>query len=464
MATQQADIVVIGGGPGGYVAAIRATQLGGKIVLIEKENLGGVCLNRGCIPTKTLVRSCEIFSYIQRAKEFGLEVGESRINLNALMARKKRIVARLVGGIGYLLKKNNIECIKGEGEIIDSLTVQVKGEKEVKIKTKNIIIATGSHSVDIPLKGVDKEAILTSTEALEIQEVPENILIIGAGAIGVEFAHIYNTLGSKVTMVEMLPHILPGEDTELSESLKRIMENKGIKIFTQSMFDSAKKQEKNYLGVIKTSDGIQEVLFDKVLVSIGRKPHSQNLGLEKAGIETIGKGWIKVDPHMQTTCPNVYAAGDVVGGYCLAHVASIEGEVAAENAMGKKFSTIDYRVVPRFVCSLPEIASVGLTEKEAREQGYDIRIGKFPFIANAKALIYGEREGMVKVVCNFETKQLLGMHILGPRATDLILEGAFAIDIESTCEDIGGTIHPHPALGEVIREAILQARERAIHI
>jgi len=461
---QTTDVAVIGGGPAGYVAAIRAAQLGGKVALVEREKLGGVCLNVGCIPTKTLIRSCEILSFIQMADEFGLEVENSKINLSKLMKRKERIVNRLVGGVGYLLKKNHVQWINGEAKFFDSSTIQVTtDEGEQRIKAKNIIIATGSQPSSIPLQGVDEEAVLTSTEALQIENVPKDLLIVGAGAIGVEFAHIYNTLGSKVTIVEMLPRILPGEDIELSEKLREIMEKKGIKIFTHSTFHSAKKQGESYMGVIKTFQGEKEVPFEKILISVGRKPNSKDLGLEKAGVETDEKGWIKVDPHMRTNSPNIYAAGDIVGGYLLAYVAYMEGEIAAENAMGKD-SRIDYRVVPRFICSMPELAAVGLTEQEAKERGYRTKVGKYPFMANGKAIIHGEREGMVKIVCDAETGEILGMHILGPQATDLILEGTLAISLESTTREIIDTIHPHPALGEALREAALAAEGRALHI
>lgn len=463
MSKQQTDVAIIGGGPAGYVASIRAAQLGGEVVVVEKEKVGGVCLNRGCIPTKALIQSCEIFSLIKRAEEFGLEGQKSKINLDNLMKRKERIVNRLVKGVEYLLKKNKVRVIKGEAKLLDSSTIQVKGEEEQKIKAKNIIIATGSHSARIPLQGVDREAILTSTEALQIKDIPENLLIVGAGAIGVEFAHIYSTLGSQINIVEMLSRILPGEDAEISENLEKIMKKRGIKIFTGSTLDSVKKQEKNYSGLIKTSQGIQEIQFDKILLSVGRKPNSKDLGLENAGVQTDEKGWIKVNRRMQTTSPDIYAAGDVVGGYLLAHVAHIEGEIAAENAMGES-SRVNYRAVPRFTCSMPELAAVGLTQEKAEEKGYKVKVGKYPFIANGKAIIQGEREGMVKIVCDAETEEILGMHILGSGATNLILEGVVAVNLEGTIREIIDTIHPHPTLSEALREAALDTQDRAIHI
>ena len=463
MSTERADVAIIGGGPAGYVAAIRAAQLGGKVTVVEKEKVGGVCLNVGCIPTKTLVRSCEVLSLIKKAQEFGLEVDDARVNFTRLMARKIKVVNRFVAGVEYLLKKNKIRLIKGKATLTDSSTIEVRGEKEERIKAEKIIIATGSHPVSLPLQGVDNQIVLTSTEALEIKDIPESLLIAGAGAIGVEFAYIYNSLGSKVTLIEMLPHILPGEDSEISEQLKKNMIKRGIEIFTESTLESVKKQGEKHSGVLKTTQGKKEVLFDKMLVSIGRKPNSQDLGLEKAGVETDEKGWVKVNLRMQTTSPNIYAAGDITGRYLLAHVASMEGEIAAENAMGEN-SRINYRAVPRFICSMPELAAVGLTEEQARKKGYRIKVGKYPFMANGKSIILGEREGMVKIVCDAETEEILGLHILGPQATDLILEGTLAINQESTIKEIIDTIHPHPTLGEALREAALDVQGRAIHM
>lgn len=463
MSNQRTDVAIIGGGPAGYAAAIRAAQLGGEVILVEKENLGGVCLNVGCIPTKAVIRSCELISLTREGKEFGLQIPEVQINLDALRRRKERIVKRHVGGVNFLLKKNNVKLIKGEGKLLDSHSVEVQGEEEHQVEAKSIIIANGSANSTLPLEGVNKDAIWTSTEALQISEVPENILIIGAGPIGVEFAHIYHTLGSKVTLVEMLSHIVPQEDVELSEKLKEIMKKRGIEIFTQSTLDSIKKQGESYQGIIKKEGETREVLFDKVLISIGRKPNSENLGLEKAGVEIDEKGWVKVNSRMQTSVPHVYAVGDTVGGYQLAHVAYMEGEIAAENAMGGE-SHMRYRAVPRFVASTPELAAVGLTEEQAEKEGHRTKTGKFPFTGNGKASILGEREGMVKVVCDAETQEILGIHILGAQATELILEGTFAINLESTAQEIIETIHPHPTLGETIREAALDVEDRTLHI
>ena len=461
---EEGEVVVIGGGSAGYVAAIRAAQLKGKVILIEKDKLGGVCLNVGCIPTKTLVQSVELLSVMKRAKQFGLKVENFAPDLAQIMERKRRVVDQLVRGVGYLIKKNKVNLIKGRATIADCSRVIVEGEEgNYEVKAKNIIIATGSSPATLPLEKIDDEDILTSTEALDLRKIPKSLLIIGGGVIGLEFAHIYTGLGSKISIVEMLPRILPGEDKEISERLKHILTRKGISIFTSSTVKSIERGKDNYTAWIRTTDGEKEIPFEKVLVCIGRVPNSKGIGLEKLGVEVDEKGWIKVTPQMQTNIPNVYAAGDVIGGYCLAHVAYKEGEIAAENAMGQP-SKISYRAVPRFVCSSPEVASVGLSEEEAHQKGYSIKVGRFPFMGNSKALILGEREGFVKVICDVESEEILGVHILSSQATNLIAEGALAINLECTLNEVIDTIHPHPTLSEALREACLEAGGRAIHI
>ena len=464
MLKEEGEVVVIGGGSAGYVAAIRAAQLGGKVILIEKDKLGGVCLNVGCVPTKTLVQSVELLSLMKRAHQFGLKVENFSPDLNQIMERKRKVVDQLVRGVGYLIKKNKVNLIKGKATIADSSRVIVEGEeKEYEIKAKNIIIATGSSPAVLSLEKVDDKDILTSTEALNLKEVPKNLLIIGGGVIGVEFAYIYAGLGSRISIVEMLPRILPGEDKEISERLKRILTRRGTSVFTSSTVESVERGKDNYIASIRTAEGKKEIPFEKVLVCIGRVPNSKGIGLEELGVEVGEKGWIKVTSQMETNIPNVYAAGDVIGGYCLAHVAYREGEIAAENAMGQ-LSKINYRAVPRFVCSSPELASVGLSEEEAQKKDYSIKVGRFPFMGNSKALILGEREGFVKVICDAESEEILGVHILGPQATNLISEAAVAINLECTLNEVIDTIHPHPTLSEALREACLEAKGRAIHI
>ncbi len=464
MLEKEGEVVVIGGGPAGYVASIRAAQLGGKVILIEKDKLGGVCVNAGCIPTKTLVQSVELLSLMERAEQFGVKVENFSFDLALIMERKRKIVDRLVGGVGYLIKKNKINLIKGRATAItcSGVVVETK-EGDYEIKAKNSIIATGSSPVTLPLEEVDDKDILTSTEALNLHKIPNHLLIIGGGVIGLEFAHIYGELGSKVSIVEMLSHILPGEDKEIAERLQRVLTKKGISIFTSSAVKSVEKNKNNYKAFIDTVEGKSEIPFEKVLVCIGRAPNSKDIGLEELGVKVDEKGWVKVNAQMRTNIPNVYAAGDVIGGYCLAHVAYAEGEIAAENAMGHS-SRINYRAVPRFVCSSPEVASVGLSEEEAHQKGYSVKVGKFPFVGNGKALILGESEGFAKVVCDAESEEILGVHILGHQATDLITEATLAINLECTVNEVIDTIHAHPTLSEAVKEAFLEAKGRAIHI
>lgn len=464
MVKDKGEVVVIGGGPAGYVASIRAAQLGGEVILIEKDKLGGVCLNVGCIPTKTLVQSVELVSLIRRAKQFGLKVENFSPDLAQIMERKRKIVNRLVRGVEYLIKKNKVNLIKGRATIADSSRVIVETEEgDCQIKAKNVIITTGSSPANLPLEKIDTEDTLTSSEALDLKEIPKDLLIVGGGAIGLEFAHIYGGLGTKISIVEMLSNILPGEDREVSKKLQQILTKKGLSVFTGSVVKSIERNKGNYTAWINTPGGRKKIPFDKILICIGRVPNSTGIGLEKAGVKVDKKGGIKVNAQMQTNIPNVYAAGDVIGGYYLAHVAQREGEIAAENAMGQP-SNISYRSVPRFVCSSPEVASVGLSEEEAHQKGYLIKVGRFPFVGNGKALVLGESEGFVKIISDAKSEEILGVHIIGPQATNLITEATLAINLECTLNEIIDTIHAHPTLSEVLREASLEAKGRAIHI
>jgi len=464
MVKDKGEVVVIGSGPAGYVASIRAAQLGGEVILIEKDKLGGVCLNVGCIPTKTLVQSVELASLIRRAKQFGLKVENFSPDLAQIMERKRKIVNQLVRGVEYLIKKNKVNLIKGRATIADSSRVIVETEEgDYQIKAKNIIITTGSSPANLPLEKIDTEDTLTSNEALDLKEIPKDLLIVGGGVIGLEFAHIYGGLGTKISIVEMLSNILPGEDREVSKKLQQILTKKGLSVFTGSVVKSIERNKGNYTAWINTPGGGKKIPLEKILICIGRVPNSTGIGLEKAGVKVDKKGWIKVNAQMQTNISNVYAAGDVIGGYCLAHVAQREGEIAAENAMGQP-SDINYRSVPRFVCSSPEVASVGLSEEEAHQKGYLIKVGRFPFVGNGKALVLGESEGFVKIISDAKSEEILGVHIIGPQATNLIAEATLAINLECTLNEIIDTIHAHPTLSEVLREASLGAKGRAIHI
>ena len=461
---EEIDVVIIGGGPGGYVSAIKAAHLGLKAVLIEKDKLGGVCLNWGCIPTKALVSTAELLNHLQRAGEFGIQVKDYSIDFPAIMKRKDLITQRLSSGVGQLMKANRVRVVRGEGQIVEPGKVEVTntaGEKEL-IKTKNIIIATGSKVMRLPIPGIDSEGVITSDEALSLSELPSRMLIIGGGVVGIEFAGIFKALGVEVTVVEMLPRILLPVDEEIAFRLTQLLKRKGIEILTDSKVKEIKKNHQNLEVLISTSDGEKKLETEKVLLAAGRIPELGNIDVQRLGIELDGKA-IKVDEKMRTNIPGIYAVGDVVGRIMLAHVASREGIVAVENISGKE-TLMDYKVVPNCVFSMPEVASVGLTEEEARKENNNIKVSKFPFMANGKALGMGETEGMVKIIADADTSELLGFHILGVHASDLIAEGTLALSMEATAFEIINTIHAHPTLAEAIAEAAEGIVGKPIHL
>jgi len=461
---EEIDVVIIGGGPGGYVAAIKAAHLGLKAVLIEKDKLGGVCLNWGCIPTKALVSTAELINHLQRAGEFGIQVKDYAIDFPAIMKRKDLITQRLSSGVGQLMKANQVRVIRGEGQIIEPGKVEITataGEKE-RIKTKNIIIATGSKVMRLPIPGIDSEGVITSDGALSLSELPSRMLIIGGGVVGIEFADIFKALGVEVTVVEMLPRILLPIDEEIAFRLTQLLKRKGIEILTDSKVKEIKKNHQNLEVLISTSSGEKKLEAEKVLLAAGRVPELGNIDVQRLGIELDGKA-IKVDEKMRTNIPGIYAVGDVVGKIMLAHVASREGIVAVENIAGKKV-LMDYRVVPNCVFSMPEVASVGLTEEEARKENNNIKVSKFPFMANGKALGMGETEGMIKIIADASTLKLLGFHILGAHASDLIAEGTLALSMEATAFEIVNTIHAHPTLAETMAEAAEGITGKPIHL
>jgi dihydrolipoamide dehydrogenase len=458
------DVVIIGGGPGGYVAAIKAAHLGLKAVLIEKNKLGGVCLNRGCIPTKALVSTAELLNQLQRAKEFGIQVKEYSFDFPAIMKRKEMIAQRLSSGVGQLMKANQIRVIQGEGNILEPGVVEViniEGKKEL-IKTENIIIATGSSVMKIPIPGLENEGVIDSDGALSLSELPTKMIIIGGGVIGIEFAGIFKAMGVEITVVEMLPRILLPIDEEISNRLTFILKRQGIKILTNGKVEGIEKTNQNLEVLISNPEGKQRLETEKVLLAAGRVPDFGNINVQKLGIELEGRA-IKVDQKMRTNIPGIYAVGDVVGKIMLAHVAFREGIVAVENISGKEV-LMDYKVVPNCVFSLPEVASVGLTEEEARKKYDQIKVSKFPYIANGKALGMGETEGMVKIIADSDTSELLGLHILGAHASDLIAEGTLALSMEATAEEIVNTIHAHPTLAETIAEAAEGIIGKPIHL
>jgi dihydrolipoamide dehydrogenase len=458
------DVVIIGGGPGGYVSAIKASHLGLKAVLVEKDKLGGVCLNRGCIPTKTLVSTAEMLNHLKRAEEFGIQVKDYSFDFPAIMKREKMITQRLSSGVGQLMKANQVRVIRGEGQIIEPGKVEVTdtaGEKEV-IKTKNIIIATGSSVMKLPIPGIDNEGVITSDEALSLSELPSRMLIVGGGVVGIEFAGIFRALGVEVTAVEMLPRILLPIDEEIARRLTQLLKRKGIEILTDCKVKEIKNTNQNLEVLVSTNNGEKKLETEKVLLAAGRVPELGNIDIQRLGIELDGKA-IKVDEKMRTNIPGIYAVGDVIGKIMLAHVASREGIIAVENISGKEV-LMDYKVVPNCVFSMPEVASVGLTEEEARKENDNIKISKFPFMANGKALGMGETEGMVKIIADADTSELLGFHILGAHASDLIAEGTLALSMEATAFEIVNTIHAHPTLAETIAEAAEGIVGKPIHL
>lgn len=453
------DIIVLGGGPGGYVAAIKASQMGAKTALIEKETVGGVCLNIGCIPTKTLLKNASVYKTIKQAAKFGVELDPKSIKVNwtEMLKRKDQVVNQLTSGIKVLLKKNNVDVYNGWGTVKDAHHIEVNGET---LETKKLILATGSSPLLPPIKGL-KEAYeqgfaLTNKELLSIPSIPEHLVIVGGGVIGVEFASLFITLGSKVTILEKAEDILLTVDDELRRSMQKSLEKEGITIITGANVMEFKKDSVAY-----EKDGKQvDVKASVVLVSIGRKA---NLGgLEALALETH-RGGVVTNEKLETSVNDVYAIGDLNGKYMLAHVASSEGLVAVDNALGKT-STIDYTRVPSCIYSFPEIAQVGLTEKEARDKGIEPIVSTFPLAANGKALSEGDAEGFVKLIAEPKYNEIIGLHILAPHATDLISEGVMAMTLESTLEDLAGAIHPHPTISEILMEAAHGALGHPIHI
>ncbi|OIO72866.1 MAG: dihydrolipoyl dehydrogenase [Elusimicrobia bacterium CG1_02_37_114] len=454
------EAVVIGSGPGGYTSAIRTSQLGKKVAVIEKSELGGTCLNIGCIPTKALIASTNVLSTVKNAKKFGIKTGNIEIDFPNIMARKNQIVKQLCTGISGLLKSNGIEVIKGSAKFVSNNQLEISGSPEtIKLNFQQCIIATGSVPTQIPGMEIDGNRVITSDNALNLTEIPASLLVIGSGAVGIEFGCIFNTLGSKVTIIEMLPQILPNEDEEISKKLQQILTEQGITIKVATTVTKLEPTQKDVTVHLSSSE---KITAEKVLVAVGRKPYIEGLDLDKIGLE-IGKGRIVVNEKMETNIPGIYAIGDAVGGVLLAHKASAEGIVAGENICGKK-SVIDYKVIPNCVYSHPEVASAGLNEKKAKEAGYNVNIGRFPLMASGRAITVGETKGMVKVIADKETDAILGIHIIGPEATELIAEAAIAIKLESTTEEFTRIIHPHPTLSESILEAVDDVHGEAIDL
>lgn len=461
---EEKDVVVIGGGPAGYVAAIRASQLGAKVALIEKDKLGGTCLNRGCIPTKTLLRGVELIGLVNKAKHYGINTGEVTVDFAKMMKWKDKIVKMLEIGIYSLMKSNTIEVIKGRGELTSATQVEVETERGEKrtIQTKRIILALGSIPASVSIPGADSPGVITTDDALKLPQIPKSLVIIGGGVIGVEFATIFAKLGARVTLVEMLPQIIPNEDSELALSLEKSLRKDGVQIFTGAQVIGIEDNPNGVKSVIvSTEQGERRCETQLVLIATGREPYIEGLGLERIGVATTKDG-IKTNEKMETNIAGIYAAGDAVGGILLAHVASAEGMIAAENALGKN-SKMDYKVVPRCIYTMPEIGTVGITAKEAERKGLPVKVGIFPLARNSKALILGEQDGFVKLVTDAKSGEILGFHIFGPQATELVAEAALTMHMKGTVHEILSTIHAHPTLYEAIRESALEVQGIPIH-
>lgn len=462
---QEREIVIVGGGPGGYIAAIRAAQLGGKVMLIEEEELGGTCLNWGCIPTKTLLQGVEILEALRKSSEFGIQVSDVKIDFLKLMARKDRAVRTIGSGLVNLLKGHGIEVIKGKASLVSAQEISVvtnHGQKDV-IQARKIILAPGSVPADLPLPGKNLSKVIDSKGALQLTNLPESLIIIGAGPIGLEFGTIFAALGSKVTILEMMPQILPKEDGEIALALERVLKHLHVQIYTNCLVKEIREDEEGRKEVsVRLGNQERTLTSEYVLIAGGRQPNLGGLGVEKAGIKVDHKG-IEVKANLETNIPHIYAVGDVTGQNLLAHFAMAQGVVAAENALGRAVR-FEERVIPRCIYTLPEVAAVGMTEEEAKRRGYEIKIGRFPFAANGKATAMGERNGFVKIIAEKKYGEILGLHIFGPHATDLIGEALLAMRLEATTKDIARAIHPHPSLSEALMEAALDIDGEAFHL
>jgi len=459
------DLIVIGSGPGGYVAAIRAAQLGMSVAVVEKAELGGICLNWGCIPTKALIKNAEVWQNLHSLGDFGISVSQPELDFGKVVRRSRDVAGRLSKGIEFLFRKNKITVIKGAGKLLSGNTVEVMNtddDSNIQINAKNIIIATGARTRSIPGVVIDGKRVISSREAMIIPQIPKSVIVIGAGAIGIEFAYIFNSFGAQVSIVEMLPQILPIEDEEIAKELTRAFRKKQIGIRTGAKVESVQVNDDSVAVVIAVNGEKKTLTAEYALVAIGVQPNSENLGLEELGIATA-KGWIKVDEHFRTNVPGICAIGDVIGNPCLAHVASAEGIHAVEFIAGKNPALVNYSAVPGCTYCQPQVASVGLTEKKAIEQGREIKIGRFMFRANGKAIASGEIDGFIKVIFDARTEELMGAHVIGAEATELLPELTLAVTQKMTFAAFKHSIHAHPTLSEAIIEAVHAAFGEAVH-
>ena len=460
---EKSDLVVIGGGPGGYVAAIRAAQLGGKVTLVEEDKLGGTCLNRGCIPTKFMLRSVETYQLVKSAGQYGISVSGASLDISKMQANKDKVVSALVSGVKGLLAGNKVEVISGRARLTTAKQVEVdsgQGQKQA-ITAEKVILATGAKPIMLPIPGASSPDIMSVENMLEMEELPESLVIIGGGVVGVEIATVWAKLGCRVSVVEMMPHCLPMQDDEIASVLEGVLREDGIRVCCSARVSRIDNTDGGKAVVFSEGEAEQKIEAEAVAISVGYRPNVENLGLEECGV-AVDRGGIRVNGGMETSVPGIYAVGDVVGGMMLAYVAIAEGIVAAENALGKN-SKMDYKAIPQCIFTLPEVASVGLSEREANDQGHEVQIGRFPFMANGMAAIVGERRGLVKIISDKKYGQVLGVHIIGPQATALIAEAAIAMKLESTVDDVTATIHAHPSLSEAVWEAAMDVKGEAIH-
>lgn len=466
MTNETFDLIIIGSGPGGYVAAIRASQLGKKVAVVEREHIGGICLNWGCIPTKALMKSAEVYTTINQAKRFGFNLDNVSFDFSAIIKRSRQLATRMSKGVQFLFKKNNVAIFSGSGKLLDKNTVTVIDQSDEvtnQLTAKHIIIATGARPRSIPGVEIDRKKVISSKEALSLEQMPESMIIIGAGAIGIEFAYFYQTLGCQTTVVEMLPSILPIEDKEITDILMRSFKKAKMQIFTDSVVKKVDSTNSGVKVTIESNGESTDLEADIALMAIGVQGNIEGLGLEEVEVE-IEKGYIKVDEFYQTNIEGIYAIGDIIGPPWLAHVASAEGINAVEGIAGLKVKSVDYTSIPGCTYCKPQIASIGLTEENAIKQGFELKIGRFPFIANGRSLAAGESEGMVKLIFDKKSNKLLGAHIVHAEATELIGELSLLKSAGISGHDLIKTIHAHPTLSEAIMEAAAAAYDEAIHI
>jgi dihydrolipoamide dehydrogenase len=458
------DLIILGSGPGGYVAAIRASQLGLKTAIIEKESLGGICLNWGCIPTKALIKSAEVFDYLKHAEDYGLKIKEYDKDFNAVVNRSRNVANTMSKGVNFLMKKNKIDVIIGHGTLLPEKKVLVQSENEEKeVSAEHIIIATGARARELTNLKPDGEKIIEYRKAMTLEKQPKKMVIVGSGAIGVEFAYFYNAMGTEVTIVEYQPRIVPVEDEDISKQMEKIFVKSGIKVLTSSEVKEVQENGKTLKVIIEKDGKSSDIDADVVLSAVGIKANIENIGLEELGVN-VENDKIVVDSFYNTNVPGYYAIGDVTGGQSLAHVASAEGIICVEKIAGLDVDKLDYENIPGCTYSQPEIASVGLTELQAKEKGYELKVGKFPFTASGKAQASGTPDGFIKVIFDAKYGEWLGCHMIGSGVTDMIAEAVLGRKLETTGHEVLKSVHPHPTMSEAVMEAVADAYDEVIHL